>query len=183
MTKLDQELLVRRASAIKLLILDVDGILTDGSIVYDAKGEQIQSFHVHDGFGIKLLHKAGVKTAILSSRSSNALLVRCKELGIEHILQGHSQKIEGYKELLEGFGLMDCNVAYMGDDWVDIPILSRVGLAVTVPDAASQVKDYCHYVTTKPGGRGAVREVCELILRAQNYWHVFFNELIDNSQN
>ncbi len=179
MTRLDQDMLFRKAEGIELLILDVDGILTDGRIVYDARGDQIQSFHVRDGFGIKLLHKAGVKTAVLSARCSHALAVRCNELGIKHVMQGHSRKLQGYEELLRVFGLMDAQVAYMGDDWVDIPVLSRVGLAVTVPNSASQVKDYCHHVTLSAGGEGAVREVCELILKAKNCWHIFLNEFIE----
>lgn len=182
MSRLDQDIIFRKAGEIELLILDVDGILTDGRIVYDARGEQIQSFHVHDGFGIKLLHKAGIKTAVLSARCSRALEVRCKELGIEHVMQGHSRKLQGYEGLLSLFGLMDSQVAYMGDDWVDIPVLSRVGFAVTVPGAASQVKDYCHHVTVSAGGEGAVREVCELILKARNCWHVFFNEFIEDGR-
>lgn len=181
MGRLDQDILFRKAEGIELLVMDVDGILTDGRIVYDSRGEQIQSFHVRDGFGIHLLHKAGVKTAVLSARCSNALAVRCNELGITHVMQGHSRKLQGYEGLLSLFGLMDSQVAYMGDDWLDLPVLSRVGFAVTVPDAASQVKDYCHHVTVSAGGAGAVREVCELILKAKNCWHVFFNEFIEGS--
>ncbi len=174
--RLDPTLVMKRASCIRLLVLDVDGVLTDGSIVYDAEGSQIQSFHVHDGLGIKLLERAGVQTAIISSRKSAALARRAEELNISFVFQGVSDKISAYNEIAEALGISEEETAYMGDDWVDISMLRLAGLAVVVPDAPVPVKDYAHYVTEKPGGRGAVREVCELILRARGKWGELLNQ-------
>jgi 3-deoxy-D-manno-octulosonate 8-phosphate phosphatase (KDO 8-P phosphatase) len=145
MAHIDKELLMTKARDIRLLALDVDGVLTDGSIVYTSQGEQVQSFHVHDGLGLKLLGMAGIHVAILSSRSSRALAVRAEELGIKLVYQG----------------------------------LPDAGLAVVVADAAQSMEDYADYVTQLPGGRGAVREVCELILKAQNRRSEFLNHYLN----
>ncbi|WP_255592318.1 HAD family hydrolase [Thermosulfurimonas sp. F29] len=160
----------------RLLLLDVDGILTEGYIVVDAEGREIKSFFVQDGMGIKLLQKAGIEVGLLSSRSSPPVTFRAKELGIDIVIQGELEKYRLYQELLSEKALRDEEVAYMGDDWVDIPVLKRVGLAVTVPEAWPPVKDYAHYVTRRPGGRGAVREVCDLILKAQGKWEALWQE-------
>ncbi len=160
-----------RASRVKLLVLDVDGVLTPGTIVYTDQGEQIQSFHVQDGLGIKLLMGAGIEIAIISSRSSGALTRRADELGIKKCFQGVRDKIYIYDSLLDELGLQDEEAAYVGDDWVDLPVLTRVGLSVAVANAAFPLKDYAHYVTRSSGGRGAVREVCDLILTAKGLWN------------
>ncbi len=174
--RLDPALVTEKASRIRLLVLDVDGVLTDGSIVYDASGSQIQSFHVHDGLGIKLLERAGVHTAIISSRKSAALVRRTEELGIRFVFQGIFDKLAAYGEIASELGISDEETAYIGDDWVDIRMLRLAGLAVVVPDAPEPVKNYAHYVTGKPGGRGAVREVCDLILRARGKWGELLNQ-------
>ncbi|MBX6423125.1 HAD-IIIA family hydrolase [Thermosulfurimonas sp. F29] len=170
------EAVLKRAQKVRLLLLDVDGILTEGYIVVDAEGREIKSFFVQDGMGIKLLQKAGIEVGLLSSRSSPPVTFRAKELGIDIVIQGELEKYRLYQELLSEKALRDEEVAYMGDDWVDIPVLKRVGLAVTVPEAWPPVKDYAHYVTRRPGGRGAVREVCDLILKAQGKWEALWQE-------
>lgn len=167
MPLLNKKELLKAAEKIKLLILDVDGILTNGTIVYSSNGEQIQSFHVHDGFGLKLLMKSGVHVALLSARGGKALEKRAKELGIKDLYQGKSDKLLIYSEIKERLGLEDNQIAFMGDDWVDLPLLSRVGLAATVPNCAEPVQEYVHYISEKEGGFGAVRELCNLILEAK----------------
>ncbi len=162
--------ILKRAENVRLLLLDVDGVLTDGQIVVAADGSEIKSFCVHDGMGIKLLQMAGIEVAVLTSRISPPLAHRARELGIKTVIQGSLHKLELYLELLREKGLKDYQVAYMGDDWIDLPVLKRVGLAVSVPGAWPPVKEYVHYVTNLPGGHGAVREVCDLILKAQKKW-------------
>ncbi len=164
------ETLLKRAEQVKMLLLDVDGVLTPGTIVYTDNGKQILSFHAQDGMGMKLMMQAGIQVAVLSSRSSAALEKRLSELGIESSFLGVEDKLSMYKKLLEETGLKDEQVAYIGDDWVDLPILKKVGLAVAVSNAAKPVKDHAHYITRCPGGQGAVREVCDLILRLQGRW-------------
>ncbi len=161
---------LERAKKIRLLLLDVDGILTDARIIVDASGQEIKHFCVVDGMGIKLLQKAGIEVGLLSSRRSPPVSHRAKELGIDLIVQGELDKKALYEEILREKGLTDEEVAYMGDDWVDLPVLKRVGLALSVPGAWPPVKDYVHYVTQRPGGHGAVREVCDLLLKAQGKW-------------
>ena len=163
--------LIERASRIRLLALDVDGVLTPGTIVYTEEGVQVQSFHVQDGLGIRMVaSRAGVEVAVISSRHSKALSIRAGELGISRVHQGVKDKLRVYRSLLQELGLEEREVAYVGDDWVDLPILKRVGLSVAVGDAASPLKDHVHFVTTRPGGKGAVREVCDLILAAKGLW-------------
>ncbi|NPA94044.1 MAG: HAD-IIIA family hydrolase [Thermodesulfobacteria bacterium] len=156
-----------KASNVKLLVLDVDGVLTDGRIVYTDQGQQVQSFHVKDGLGIKLLALHGIKSAVISARKSKALEKRCAELGISHVFQAVAGKVECLNELLIEFGLDAKQVCAIGDDWVDLPLLKRCGLAVTVADSATGMKEHVDYVTKAPGGQGAVREVCELILMSK----------------
>jgi len=159
-----------QAAKVKLLLLDVDGILTDARIIVDASGQEIKHFCVRDGMGIKLLQMAGLEVGILSSRLSPPVSYRAKELGIELIIQGELDKLRLYEKIREEKGLSDQEIAYMGDDWIDLPVLERVGLAITVPEAWPPVKDYVHYVTEHRGGHGAVREVCDLLLIAHNKW-------------
>ncbi|MFH1148145.1 MAG: HAD-IIIA family hydrolase [Pseudomonadota bacterium] len=157
-----------RARDVKLLLLDVDGVLTDGSIIYNDRGEEIKSFHVRDGLGIRLLQRFGIEVAILTSRISEALMHRCRDLKIEMVIQGMRPKLRAYEWLLAQRDLTDKELAYIGDDWVDIPILRRVGLAVAVRNAEEEVLSCAHCVTALEGGRGAVREVCDIILKAKN---------------
>lgn len=164
------EEVLARAAKVKLLLLDVDGILTDARIIIDAQGREIKHFCVRDGMGIKLLQMAGLEVGILSSRKSPPVSYRAKELGIELIIQGELDKLGLYETIRQQKGLAHEEVAYMGDDWIDLPVLKRVGLAVTVPEAWPPVKEYVHYITRHPGGRGAVREVCDLLLQAHHKW-------------
>ncbi|RUM88388.1 MAG: phenylphosphate carboxylase subunit delta [Thermodesulfatator sp.] len=164
------EEVLRRARRIKLLLLDVDGVLTEGRIIVDARGQEIKQFYVQDGLGIKLLQREGIEVGILSSRVSAPVSFRARELELSVVVQGQIEKLPLYEKIRDERGLQDEEVAYIGDDWVDLPILRRVGLAVTVPEAWPPVKRFVHYITSRPGGRGAVREVCDLILTAQGKW-------------
>jgi len=155
------------AKEIRLLLLDVDGVLTDGSIVYGNSGTEIKAFNIKDGFGIRLLREAGVEVGIITARRSEAVERRAQDLKLAHLYQGVGNKIEAFSEILAAQMLIPQQVAYMGDDWLDLPLLSRVGLAVTVADAVAEVKAVAHYVTRQAGGRGAVRELCELIIEAK----------------
>ena len=164
------ESVLKKASKIKFLLLDVDGVLTDGKIIIDSQGNEIKHFNVLDGMGIKLLQKIGVEVGILSSRFSLVVNHRSKELGINVLIQGELEKLNSYKKLLKEKNLKDEDVAYMGDDWVDLPILKRVGLAIGVPNAWYPINEYVDYITKHPGGLGAVREICDLILKAKGKW-------------
>ncbi|MGC9108644.1 MAG: KdsC family phosphatase [Caldimicrobium sp.] len=169
---------IKRAEKIKLLLLDVDGVLTDGGIIITGDGEEIKIFSVLDGMGIKLLQKAGVEVGILSGRFSPVMKHRSKELGIDLLYQGELAKLPAFEKILKEKELKVEEVAYMGDDWLDIPILKRVGLAIGVPNAWPPVNNYVHYITKKEGGKGAVREVCDLILMAKGLWDRFLKEYL-----
>ncbi|AAO90289.1 3-deoxy-manno-octulosonate-8-phosphatase KdsC [Coxiella burnetii] len=153
-----------RARRIKLLILDVDGVLTDGRLIYSSRGEILKVFHVHDGLGIKQLLKAGIEVAIISSRKSKAVSRRAAELGIRHVFQGQPDKRIAFKKLLSQLKLDEKQVAYVGDDLPDLPIMQQVGLAIAVTNALPAVQQQAHWKTRKEGGQGAVREVCDFIL-------------------
>ena len=155
---------------IKLLLLDVDGILTDGRIIYDNNGIESKAFHVRDGHGLKMLQRAGFKVGIITGRESNVVTHRAKELGIKLVYQGAKNKMIPYEEILEKTGLDDEQVAYVGDDLVDLPILRRVGCSFTVADAVTDIKSYVDYITTLAGGCGAVREICDMLLRQSGKW-------------
>ncbi|MDA8164734.1 MAG: HAD hydrolase family protein [Desulfobacteraceae bacterium] len=156
-----------RARRIKLLLLDVDGVLTDGAIVYTGEGTEIKAFHIQDGLGLKLLQKAGIEAGVITARESAMVRRRVEELGLAHLFQGFADKLAAYEKVLAGGGLQPEEIAYMGDDWLDLPLLTRVGLAATVADAVPEVKEAAHFVATRGGGRGAVREVCDLLLEAR----------------
>jgi len=159
-----------KLARIKLLLLDVDGVLTDGRIIYDGAGNELKAFDVKDGHGLKLLQRAGIKVGIITGRSSAVVERRAKELKIEILYQGALQKLEPYCEILSQQGLNDDEVAYVGDDIVDLPILRRVGFSATVADAVADVIPLVDYVTSRSGGCGAVREICDLLLRASGRW-------------
>jgi 3-deoxy-D-manno-octulosonate 8-phosphate phosphatase (KDO 8-P phosphatase) len=161
---------IAKAQAIKLIIFDVDGVFTDGSIYVDDHGSEIKSFNVLDGLGIKLLRQTPIHVAVISGRDAPGVSFRMQQLGITHIFQGHSQKLPIYENLLQQLVLKDHEVACVGDDLPDLPIFRRVGLAITVPNAVKEVKALVPYMTTANGGKGAVREVCENIMRAQGSW-------------
>jgi 3-deoxy-D-manno-octulosonate 8-phosphate phosphatase (KDO 8-P phosphatase) len=159
--------LVERAHDIRLLVLDVDGVLTDGRLYFSARGEELKSFHVRDGAGIVELLRAGLQVAVISGRQSKAVEKRMSELGVTWIRQGVQDKLAALRELLDILGLGPQAVASMGDDTPDLPIFEVARLAVAVADAHPRLKSQAHFITQSPGGRGAVREVCDLILEAQ----------------
>jgi 3-deoxy-D-manno-octulosonate 8-phosphate phosphatase (KDO 8-P phosphatase) len=164
----------RRARKIKLLLMDVDGVLTDGRIYYvpSPRGGlfETKTFHSRDGLGLKFAQWSGLLTGIISGRSSRVVEYRAKELGIHFIQQDAPEKLEPYQKILHAAGLKDEEVCYIGDDVVDLPILIRAGLAVGVRDGHELLKQYIHYCTRAPGGKGAVREIIEVILAAQGKW-------------
>jgi 3-deoxy-D-manno-octulosonate 8-phosphate phosphatase (KDO 8-P phosphatase) len=162
--------LLERARKTRLLMMDVDGVLTDGRILQDSQGHELKVFDVKDGHGIVMAHRAKLCTAWISGRESETVTQRAKELGIELVFQKIWNKLEVYEKILEATELTPEETAYIGDDLVDIPLLRRVGLAVAVADAVDEVKAAAHLITQRPGGQGAVREVIELILRAQGHW-------------
>ena len=156
-----------RARAIRLAIFDVDGVLTDGTIWIGAQGEAFKAFNILDGHGIKMLQRAGVRTAILSGRDSEAVVRRAGELAIDHVVQGAGDKLAAFEELLGKAGFRAEACAFVGDDLPDLPVLRVCGFAVAVANAVDEVKAACQYVTRASGGHGAVREFCELVLRSQ----------------
>jgi 3-deoxy-D-manno-octulosonate 8-phosphate phosphatase (KDO 8-P phosphatase) len=160
----------RRAARVKLLLMDCDGVLTDGQIWLLGSDEEQKSFNVRDGLGIGMLHRAGLKSGVISGRSSVALERRAAELEIEFVRQGITNKVAVFEELLSLAGVDDEQVAYIGDDLNDISLMQRCEFAVAVVDAAPETRAAAHYVTAAAGGRGAVREVVELILKAQGRW-------------
>lgn len=156
-----------KARMVRLMILDVDGVLTDGRLYFSDRGEEIKAFNIQDGHGIKMLQASGVKLAILTARNSAIVERRARELGINHVRQGQAEKLTGFQDLLVECGLDSNQAGYMGDDLVDLPVLTRSGLSVSVPDAPELVRSRADFVTSARGGRGAVRELCEMILHAQ----------------
>ncbi len=156
-----------RASRIKMMIFDIDGVLTDGSLYYGADGEAIKRFNVHDGLGIKMLPEFGIATAIISARISPITARRAQDLGISHVFQGAQEKHLAFAQLLAQTGFTAIECGYMGDDVIDLPLLTRVGFAISVPNGRNEAKQAAHYVTQASGGDGAAREVCELVLQAQ----------------
>ena len=160
-----------KAKKIKLLLLDVDGVLTDGRIVLDNQGNELKAFHVRDGHGIKMAQKAGIIVGLITGRKSEVVNIRARELGIKEVYQGRHEKIAVYDSILKKYGFRDADVAYMGDDIVDVDILKRSGLAVTVADADPSVMPHVDMVTKTAGGRGAVREFINLILKHQGKLH------------
>jgi 3-deoxy-D-manno-octulosonate 8-phosphate phosphatase (KDO 8-P phosphatase) len=159
--------ILAKTKAIKLVIFDVDGVLTDGSIIIGDDGEEYKAFNSRDGHGMKLLQYTGVDIAIITGRTSNVVAHRMESLGVKHVYQGQKVKLPAFEELIAELGLSADQCAYVGDDWVDLAIMSRVGLAVAVQDAHPVVKQHAHWTTPSKGGRGAARELCELIMEGQ----------------
>lgn len=159
-----------RCRRIDMLVLDVDGVLTDGGIIYGDDGVELKKFHVRDGSGLKIWQFVGKRAAIISGRTSRVVEVRAAELGIAPVYQGRSEKMPAYRSLLADGNLRPEQVCFIGDDVPDLPLLLHCGLAVAVADACAEARAAAHYVTTAPGGRGAVREVIERILRCQGLW-------------
>jgi len=157
-----------RAEKIRLLICDIDGVMTDGRLYFLGDGNEFKSFHARDGHGIKLLRQSGVETAVISGRNSPAVQKRMDSLGVKYVYQGFENKREPYAELLSTLMLTPEQTAFIGDDVLDLPIMRQVGLAIAVSDAHFSLHDHSHWVTHQKGGMGAVREVCDLIMNAQD---------------
>ena len=158
---------LERARGVRLMVFDVDGVLTDGTLLYGPGGEEMKAFHAHDGLGLKMLAQSGIACALLSGRRSAAVALRAAELGIGDVLQGIEDKLSGLEELLEKKNLKLKDAGYMADELVDLPVLMRCGFACAPHEAPEAVRTRVHYVATAPAGRGAAREVCELVMRAQ----------------
>ena len=156
-----------RARRVRMVIFDVDGVLTDGRLWYGPSGEELKAFHAFDGHGVKLLQLAGFKTALISGRDSQAVSERARELGIEHVMQGADDKHAAFRTLLRRLKVKQDATAYMGDDVVDLPVLSRCGFACAPHEAPEEVRRSAHYIAAARAGHGAAREVCEFILEAQ----------------
>ena len=168
----------RRASHIKLLLMDCDGVLTDGRLWLLENGDEQKSFNAQDGLGLALFHRAGLRSGIITGRSSEAVARRARELGVEFLRQGDPHKLKAFDEVLRLAELQEDEVAFIGDDLVDIPLMRRSELAIAVADAAAETRSAAHYVTRAEGGRGAVREAIEVILKAQGRWNDLVEEYL-----
>ena len=164
---MDSEL-QKRASGIRMLVLDVDGVLTDGKLYFDHNGNELKAFNTRDGMGMKALQRCGIEVAVITGRKSEAVTQRMTQLGVQHVYQGREDKLSAFLHLLKETGLDAHQICFVGDDWIDLPVLLRAGLAVSVADAEDRVKDQAHWTTGRNGGDGAVREICNLILKAQD---------------
>lgn len=170
--------LQERAGKILMLVLDVDGVLTDGKLYFDNAGNEMKAFNSRDGLGMKALQRCGIEVAVITGRKSAIVSQRMAQLDIRHVYQGCEDKLEAFTQLLETTGLNAEQVCYVGDDWVDLPVLLRAGLAISVADADEHVKEHVHWVTQRNGGEGAVREICNLILSAQGKDKVILDEIL-----
>ena len=158
-----------RAEKIKLVIFDVDGVLTDGRLYFDHEGREYKTFHARDGLGLRFLREFGIEMAVISGRRSDIVERRLRAFGITLIYQGYEEKLAAFERILKERPYSLAEIAYVGDDLLDLPVMRRVGLAIAVQDAHVLVKQQAHWVTALPGGRGAVREVCDLLLEAQGH--------------
>jgi 3-deoxy-D-manno-octulosonate 8-phosphate phosphatase (KDO 8-P phosphatase) len=163
--------LAQRCADIQLLVLDVDGVLTDGRIIYSDAGSEVKEFHVRDGSGLKLWHWLGKHAAIITGRTSRIVEVRAAELDVKHVIQGTPDKLPAFRRVLGELGLRAEQAAYVGDDLPDVPVMLECGLAIAVADACPETRAVAHYITNASGGRGAVREAIERILSAQGLWN------------
>jgi 3-deoxy-D-manno-octulosonate 8-phosphate phosphatase (KDO 8-P phosphatase) len=160
--------IIEKASQIKLVIFDVDGVLTDGSLFIDDTGMEYKAFYSRDGLGMKMLQKTNVKIAIITGRSSEVVSHRMKSMGVEHVYQGQDDKLLAYEKIKKELQLSADEIAYVGDDIIDLPVMKKVGFAIAVQDAHPLVIKHAHWQTPHSGGRGAARDVCELVMEAQN---------------
>lgn len=167
-----------RAANIRMLVLDVDGVLTDGKLYFDHAGNESKAFNARDGLGMKALQRCGIEIAVITGRKCKAVTHRMNQLGIKHVYQGQLKKLDAFLELLELTGLDAEQVCFAGDDWIDLPVLSRVGLAVSVANGEERVKQQAHWITHNKGGDGAVREICNLILNAQEKEQTIVDEIL-----
>jgi len=159
--------ILEKAARVRLVVFDVDGVLTDGSLYLGDDGQEYKAFHSRDGHGMKMLQEAGIEIGIITGRTSQVVRHRMESLGVKHVYQGRLQKLPAFQDLIAKLGIEAEAVAYVGDDVVDLPIMVRVGLAIAVADAHPLVARHAHWQTASPGGRGAARDVCELVLEAR----------------
>ncbi len=161
-------LALARAKEIKLLLLDVDGVLTDGNLLYTGSGEESKSFNTQDGFGLRLLGEAGIDVGVITARQSEVVARRAKELNMRYVYQAVGNKKDAFQEIMRTSGLKPFQIAYMGDDWLDLVLLQQVGLAITPANGVAEVQEIAHFITERGGGAGAVRDACDLIIEAKN---------------
>ncbi|MGQ5522478.1 3-deoxy-manno-octulosonate-8-phosphatase KdsC [Chitinimonas sp. PSY-7] len=159
--------MLERAQTVRLMIFDVDGVMTDGSLYYTDAGEEMKAFNSLDGHGLKMLKQSGVQLAIITGRQSKLVEHRARNLGIDHLIQGAHDKRASFEALLDKLGFTADQCGYMGDDVIDLPVMRRAHFAIAVPDSPTVVRQHAHYVTGARGGHGAVREACEVIMQAQ----------------
>lgn len=169
----DKQAIIERAKRIKLLLLDVDGVLTDGKLYYSGNGEELKAFNTLDGHGIKLLQRASIQTGIVSGRNSAALVKRASELGIEILYRGREDKLLAVEEIMGEYSLELSDIAFAGDDLPDLPAIQQVGLGISVPNAHAEIRAAAQLETEKPGGSGAVRDICDFLLQAQGFYDDF----------
>jgi 3-deoxy-D-manno-octulosonate 8-phosphate phosphatase (KDO 8-P phosphatase) len=162
--------IIVKAKRVKVFIVDIDGVMTDGRIVYSGYGDELRFFDVQDGFGITLLNRADIKTVIVTAGKSKIVKHRARDLKVSKTYHGFMNKIDAFNDLLKYFKVTPEEVCFIGDDLIDIPILKRAGLSVAVSNAVDEAKKFAHHITTNKGGRGAVREICDLILKSQGKW-------------
>lgn len=167
---MDQRLLAR-AKEIRLLLLDVDGVLTDGTLLFGPDGSESKAFNTQDGFGIRLLQEAGLDVGVITARSSAAVSARCENLKMRYTYQGEDDKLQAYNDILRQSGRKPVEICYMGDDWLDLILLKRVGFSAAPANAVAEVQRQVHYTTSRRGGDGAVREVCDVLLQARGVHH------------
>ena len=170
-----------KAAKIKLLVFDVDGVLTDGRLIIGDDGEEYKAFYSKDGLGMKMLQQTGIKIAVITARTSNVVLHRMQSLGIKHLYQGQLEKLPAFDKILTELVLSAEQAAYVGDDVIDLPVMLHAGLAVTVADAHPLVKQHAHWQTPQKGGRGAARDVCELIMQAQGTLETQFQKYLGSA--
>jgi 3-deoxy-D-manno-octulosonate 8-phosphate phosphatase (KDO 8-P phosphatase) len=163
-----RKLALAKAKEIKLLLLDVDGVLTDGNLLYSGSGEESKAFNTQDGFGLRLLREAGIQVGVITARKSEVVARRATELKMNYIYQGMQNKNDAFKEVVKASGFKPYQIAYMGDDWLDLVLLQQVGLAIVPANGAREVKEMAHFITKRSGGAGAVRDACDLIIEGKN---------------
>ena len=173
--------ILEKAAKIKLLVFDVDGVLTDGRLIVGDDGEEYKAFYSKDGLGMKMLQQTGVTIAVITARTSNVVIHRMQSLGIKHIYQGQLEKLPAFEKILTELNLSAEQAAYVGDDVIDLPVMLRAGLAITVADAHPLVKQHAHWQTPQCGGRGAARDVCELIMQAQGTLQAQFQKYLGST--
>ena len=165
-----------KARPIRILLLDVDGVLTDGSLIYSHEGQESKAFNTQDGFGLRLLQEVGLELGVITARSSEAVARRCANLKMRYVYQGSGNKLDAYKKIMELSGCKPFEIGYMGDDWLDLVLLTRAGFSAAPANAVREVQKTVHYTTENSGGHGAVREICDLILEAKGR----YQELLQN---